>query len=176
MSMLNRRKAGEVAREVLQERSQQDARWGEQNHPDLSNYSATAQDARIYADKAEIWKGVNGNRVQAGRLSWDGILLEEVYEALEQAGKGDLGQLRQELIQVAAVATCWVEALDRRVEPKYVYFSDNPGTFIWRYPIAGGSGEIIGNLSGGREWSPALSDRESWTSNEEVASLPEWAR
>lgn len=45
---------------------------------------------------------------------WCLILMEEVGEAAQDALKGHLQLLRQELIQVAAVAVAWIEALDRR--------------------------------------------------------------
>ena len=88
----------DVLADVAQERARQDHLWGTQDHDD----------------------GV-----------WSLILTEEVGEASEQAlrlmfppmsdeaweGYGRLGtmtRLRTELIQVAAVAVAWVEALDRR--------------------------------------------------------------
>lgn len=43
-----------------------------------------------------------------GSLSWGDILLEEVAEAFEERNSGDLHALREELIQVAAVAFRWV--------------------------------------------------------------------
>jgi len=46
-----------------------------------------------------------------GRVSWADILLEEVFEALAE---DDPAALRVELIQVAAVAVQWVEAIDRK--------------------------------------------------------------
>ncbi|TIH26025.1 NUDIX hydrolase, partial [Subtercola vilae] len=42
---------------------------------------------------------------------WQDILLEEVFEAFAES---DTSKLRTELIQVAAVAQQWVEAIDRR--------------------------------------------------------------
>lgn len=48
------------------------------------------------------------------RPSWALILLEEVSEAVEAIG--DATALRAELVQVAAVATAWAEAIDRRQE------------------------------------------------------------
>jgi hypothetical protein len=60
---------------------------------------------------ADNWKIQNQHRVENGDLTWDGILLEEVYEALAEA---DPVKLREELVQVAAVAASWVVALDRR--------------------------------------------------------------
>ena len=50
---------------------------------------------------------------------WLAVLMEEVGEAARAVlrqrvvGDGDVRQLREELVQVAAVAVQWVEALDR---------------------------------------------------------------
>lgn len=42
------------------------------------------------------------------------VLLEEVFEALERAVQGHPRMLREELVQVAAVAVKWVEIIDWR--------------------------------------------------------------
>jgi hypothetical protein len=53
-------------------------------------------------------------RFRQGEGTWADILVEEVAEAIEAAVlHGDEG-LRAELVQVAAVAACWVECIDRR--------------------------------------------------------------
>lgn len=77
-----------IVMDVIQERKRQDAKFGEQNHLDLT---------------------------------WNAILMEEVGEAAQEIltnqfgaiGNGH-GDLREELIQVTAVALAWVEAIDRR--------------------------------------------------------------
>lgn len=92
--------------DVYTERVQQDARWGEQNHPDGTNL--TEDDWR-----ANRVKQLNDYHVSNNDLTWRDILLEEVYEAFAES---DPDRLREELIQVAAVAVCWVEAIDRRRE------------------------------------------------------------
>jgi NTP pyrophosphatase (non-canonical NTP hydrolase) len=79
-----------VLQEVLAERIRQDAKWGEQNGHDFE---------------------------------WVSILTEEVGEAAQAANeanfrsgktRGDYTHLRAELVQVAAVAVAWIEAIDRR--------------------------------------------------------------
>ena len=74
--------------DVLAERERQDAKWGEQNHDDAT---------------------------------WGLILGEEFGEACQaalEARFGDSGHpeanLREELVQLAAVAVSWVECIDRR--------------------------------------------------------------
>lgn len=44
---------------------------------------------------------------------WNTILVEEVGEAAKETYEGDTVKLREELIQVAAVAVAWIEAIDR---------------------------------------------------------------
>lgn len=98
----------DIANEIATERQAQVARWGQQDHP--STYSPV--DRERAAKNADRWKEINDARVEADRLTWDGILLEEVWEALAEE---DLTNRRMELIQVAAVAAAEVEAIDRRV-------------------------------------------------------------
>ena len=86
--------------DVQMERRRQDMKWGVQNHPD-----GTSEYYRAYADEArEDCKRLNP-------VDWTAILLEETYEALSET---DPIKLRAELIQVAAVAVAWAEAIDRR--------------------------------------------------------------
>lgn len=79
-----------VLAEVQAERTRQDERWGEQNGHDFE---------------------------------WVSILTEEVGESAQAANeanfkssktRGDFTHLREELVQVAAVAVAWIEAIDRR--------------------------------------------------------------
>lgn len=93
-----------VLAEVRAERGRQDARWGEQNHPDATGSSYYAHCAKVARRNCQA-------AALEGATGWDLILLEEVYEALAE---GDAAKLRAELLQVAAVAVAWVEAIDRR--------------------------------------------------------------
>ena len=90
--------------EVAAEMAWQDERWGEQNHPDGT---CLAEDIRI----AETAKSRNDYFVEQDVLTWRDILWEEVAEAFAEK---DPDRLREELIQVAAVATQWAAAIDRR--------------------------------------------------------------
>jgi hypothetical protein len=96
---MNRR----VLAEVERERGQQDEKWGEQNHAD-----GTGED---YAELAEAARAQCDSAARVGAVTWRHILLEEVCEA---AAEADPRKLREELLQVAAVAVAWVEAIDRR--------------------------------------------------------------
>lgn len=82
-------------------------KWGVQNHPDV-----IVSDARhIWAEMADQAKETNDARVVDDCICWDYILLEEVYEALAES---DPAKLREELVQVAAVAASWIADIDRR--------------------------------------------------------------
>jgi len=94
-----------IERAVRAEREAQDARWGEQNHPDgtgLLGDDLSAQSARHTCQYA----------ASKDAVTWRDILWEEVAEAFAEQ---DDAKLRTELVQVAAVAQAWAEAIDRRI-------------------------------------------------------------
>ena len=93
-----------VLGQVGTERAAQDAKWGPQNHPDGTG----GRDARDACDAARMLCDL---RHREGRGTWSDILREEVCEAFAES---DPRKLRAELVQVAAVAVAWVEAIDRR--------------------------------------------------------------
>lgn len=90
--------------EIVAERERQDARWGEQNHPDGTG----ALSCVLERDKAR--QGCE-NAFQRGTGTWMHVLIEEVFEAFAEE---DPAKLRAELVQVAAVAVAWIAAIDRR--------------------------------------------------------------
>ena len=93
-----------VLHEVEKERKAQDAKWGQQNHPDGTGLPSDPSNADLTRALCDV-------AFKDGRGTWRHILMEEVAEAYAES---DPAPLREELIQVAAVATAWVEALDRR--------------------------------------------------------------
>ena len=107
------------------ERARQDAKWGKQNHPDGTGVLAWPltgiQDQSPYFhstsrlgpadDLAESAKRSTDTAARNGSVTWADILLEEVFEALAES---DPERLSTELIQVAAVAQQWAEAIARR--------------------------------------------------------------
>jgi hypothetical protein len=102
---------------VENELYRQDEKWGEQNHPDGTGRDCCPNEWTIGGsdtalELAEYAKEDNAAAVGRGDLTWRGILLEEVWEALAEPEGSD--ELRTELIQVAAVAVQWVRAIDRR--------------------------------------------------------------
>ncbi|MBK7823587.1 MAG: hypothetical protein IPJ61_21610 [Tessaracoccus sp.] len=113
IAALNRRATAErVLREVMDERVRQHDKWGEQNHKDgtgpLLVWADRAAGAAVHAfrNRCEY-------RFRMGNGTWSDIALEEIAEALAEE---DPALLRAELIQVAAVAVAWVEAIDRRAD------------------------------------------------------------
>lgn len=105
-----------VLDEVFAERQRQDEKWGEQNHPDFwpTKLPQTAELRATYYGVPQ--EGLAKHNCElafaAGRGSWADILVEEVSEAI---GAPHVEALREELVQVAAVAVKWVEAIDRRM-------------------------------------------------------------
>lgn len=104
--------------DVARERVAQDAKWGEQNHPDGTGpdslpfaYTGMNLDLRNGAQVAHIFRAQVEAQALRRQLTWLDILLEELGEA---SAEDDPSALRAELVQVAAVAVAWVEALDRR--------------------------------------------------------------
>ena len=103
-----------VLGEVFEERGRQDARWGEQNHPDGTGPDVDHEaPGNFYfaGEGLELARDLIDAHVEDGDLAWIDILDEEYWEV---AGEGDTQKLRTELIQLAAVAVAWVQAIDRR--------------------------------------------------------------
>jgi hypothetical protein len=92
--------------DILAERQRQNAKWGEQNHPDGTSgeWVPHAHHHRLVCQMA----------AESGAVTWRHILIEEVAEAFAET---DPARLREELVQVAAVALQWIEAIDRRQAP-----------------------------------------------------------
>lgn len=93
-----------VLDEVTAERARQDAKWGEQNHPNGTGPTMTSLNRREFAQRECDYAA------QRGTVTYRHILEEEVTEAFVESCPTTL---RAELIQVAAVAVAWVEKIDR---------------------------------------------------------------
>lgn len=94
----------DVLYDVKIEVEKQDAKWGPQDHPDGTSkekFTWMADLAKMACDQAHKTK----------TLSWAAILFEEFYEALAEEGSH---ALREELVQVAAVAVNWIKSIDRQ--------------------------------------------------------------
>ena len=97
----------DVLERVMDERLRQDFKWGKQSHADyLIDYPLTLE--RDMAIK------MCNYAFQNDKGTWCHILVEEVTEAIEEAKVGDLTKLKEELIQVSAVAVAWIEEIERR--------------------------------------------------------------
>jgi hypothetical protein len=91
--------------EVADERGRQDAKWGKQNdHPDGTGTQSARASTALIRDAYQ-------QAFARGAGTWSLILAEEIAEAFAES---DRAKLRTELIQVAAVAVAWIEAIDRR--------------------------------------------------------------
>jgi hypothetical protein len=90
--------------EVADEMARQDAKWGEQNHPDGTGRPSDDSMARMA-------RNATNHAALSGRLTWRLILAEEVAEAFAEV---DPVALREELVQIEAVCAQWRRALDRR--------------------------------------------------------------
>lgn len=94
-----------VLDEVLQEVFRSERKHGDQSHlPDGTGddgWINEARDAKLATDEAAA----------RGAVTWLDIMFEEVAEAFAE---GDAALLRAELVQAAAVAVKWIEAIDRR--------------------------------------------------------------
>ena len=95
----------DVLREVALERTKQDKKWGEQNHPWYQ--SKTIWSGLTLADTAKYCVDI---QAKTDTLDFAGILTEEYLEAIEET---DVVNARIELIQVAAVAVAAIESIDR---------------------------------------------------------------
>jgi hypothetical protein len=100
----------QVLDEVLEERERQHKKWGEQNHHD-----GTGRNGSTDREMADVSRRLCQSAAAAGLLTWRHVLDEEFREAMAEP---DPAKLRAELVQVAAVAVAWIEAIDRRESTK----------------------------------------------------------
>lgn len=91
-----------VLEDIHAEREAQHAQWGEQDIP-----MGTHQD---FTFVSRYYRALCQRKTQDGDVTYADVLLEEVYEALAET---DPQKLRDELIQVAAVAVKMVELIDK---------------------------------------------------------------
>jgi hypothetical protein len=101
-----------LLRDVGYERVRQAQLWGKQDHPDIPAKVAGPANAFFGIPTEVAGKQLCQDAFRRGMGSFGHILLEEVTEAY--AAIGDDRALRAELVQVAAVAIQWCEAIDRR--------------------------------------------------------------
>lgn len=104
--------------DINDELVRQQEKWGVQNHPGITPavraIGLIEQARRQLRDEEARAKRACENDAQLGATNWLNILYEEFCEAAHQASLGEFSEaLRDELIQVAAVAVSWIECIDR---------------------------------------------------------------
>ena len=116
----------DVLCEVQAERVRQAGKHGDQSHlpdgtaPDMILAGLPTYQGNIHADHLAEWakartQAASQNEGGDGSITFEHILTEEWAEAIAE---NDPTKLRTGLIQVAAVAVQWVQAIDRRMTQK----------------------------------------------------------
>lgn len=105
-----------VLLDVAAERSRQVARYGHNDDLQDGTGPRTAWLLPVAAHPAteieQIFRGdYEDYEEETGKPTWAHLVREEIAEAFQEA---DPERLREELIQVAALAVSWVETLDAR--------------------------------------------------------------
>lgn len=108
----------QVLAEVEGERHRQHAKWGQQ---DWANGTGGEPERGLSREQTERLREIRRVHAESSRalcdavasenrVTWRHILREELDEAVAE---DDPAKLRRELVQVAAVAVAWIEAIDR---------------------------------------------------------------
>lgn len=113
--MIHDPNAGAALHEVYAELERQYEKWGPQNHPNGTGPNSILYFVEESRDSSAVQmlrscRAANERAVEAGKLTWSLILLEEVLEAQMES---DPQRLHEELIQVAAVAVQWALKIKR---------------------------------------------------------------
>lgn len=103
-----------VLDEVLKEMQRQVSKFGVQNHPFYTAFTAMdyAQ-LNNYVLNGDVAKTICDSKALDRSVSYLDILIEEVMEAADEGRYGDIEMARMELVQVAAVAISAIESIDR---------------------------------------------------------------
>jgi hypothetical protein len=100
-----------VLDEVRRERERQDVVFGVQRHPSFPPIPIEERAAEYGVPTEAAAKELVEKAFKSSRGTWGHVLVEELAETIAAP---DEDNLRHELIQLAAVATAWVEDIDRR--------------------------------------------------------------
>lgn len=101
-----------ILHEVRAERERQTQLWGDDRQLPHLAFSDTVIDLPETDDIKEF------NDTHPNTTGWAELLVEEVLEAVDESYKLQVGSildpsaLREELVQVAALAVAWIEAID----------------------------------------------------------------
>lgn len=101
-----------VLYDIAIERQRQLDKWGDQSLPDNTGPLEALPQGYTYLETLERVRQFND---LYNNPTWDYVLLEEVMEALSEKKRANL---RQELVEVAAVCVSWVEDIDRKKKPQ----------------------------------------------------------
>lgn len=105
-----------VLRDIARERVKQDVKWGEQNHPLLDPMLIERGPQRMAEEygipTATRARFLCQNAAAQGQVTWAHILVEEVAEFVGTL-PGDIPAMREELVQIAAVAAAAIDYIDR---------------------------------------------------------------
>ncbi len=104
-----------IYEEIKAERTRQDEKWGEQNHPILDPL-LIERSAQRMAEEYEIPTEARAKQLCEGNFkrgtgTYMHILIEEIAETV--ACMKDTKSMRKELIQCGAVIVAMIESLDR---------------------------------------------------------------
>ena len=106
-----------ILAEVVDERVRQDAKWGEQNHPNGTGPGVVwtlpgRHPAALMATRA---RDMCQEADRRGECTWLLIALEEMAAAFAESNPYEL---RREVLQLVAVGVTWIEAIDRAAARK----------------------------------------------------------
>ena len=109
-----------VLEEIRQERSRQEAKWGQQNHPCLDQTLLNRVGSCTPERMCEHYEIPSENRAkflcensfQNNQVSYAHIALEEFSEVVSEF---DPAKRRKELVQLASVVVAWIEKIDRDI-------------------------------------------------------------
>lgn len=120
--------AGFFLSRVRAERIRQEKKWGNQDHPDANSILLDRDEGGRIDEVARNFRDLRAKELEIctatrakylcetaferGEGSWSVLLVEEVAEAIEAIGDDE--DLFEELVQVAAVAAAWGEAIQGR--------------------------------------------------------------
>lgn len=108
IALFKRTDTDTIEREVRAERQRHLAKWGPQTHANGTSFD-------LWTYETEKAKNDWQRSRETGSETWLQILHEEVLEVFEKE-EDDLLGMREELIQVMAVAKAWIVDIDNKLD------------------------------------------------------------
>lgn len=107
-----------ILSDIADEQVRQLDKWGVQHHQDTPIGSdGLSVFELLHIPAVEMAKATTDDLHRTAQETWADILLEEFCEAVEAAQEESAEHLREELVQVAAVAASWIRDIDTRETP-----------------------------------------------------------